>query len=146
MSNNRKLGQTEAQVTAAKEKAAKRPSLMRKGVLMAEERPGFIRRWVNEDFGRVESLMDIGWSPVEGRGQDISDSRIQVNTALGSVVRRVVNRSAESSAKTAILMEIPEELYREIEDARHERNQRTERALDPNSRRNRDNFGFMKKE
>ena len=142
MSKDRKLGQP-GKVGATDSKVKRRP-LVRKGVLMAEERPGFIRRWVNEDFGRVESLMEIGWQPVEGRGQDISDSRIQVNTSLGNVVRRVVNRSHEASAKTAILMEIPEELYREIEEARYERNRRTERALDPNVHR--DSFGYMKKE
>jgi hypothetical protein len=97
------------------EKRPARTRLRRQKLLVSKDRPGFVRRFVNETYGRVEMLEEDGWTVVEGQGEDISDSRIQVNKNRKNVVRRIVNRGDRAKIHTAILMEIPEELYNEMQ-------------------------------
>lgn len=109
-------------------KRPKRVGLVRRRILEAKKRPGYVRRWVNEDTGAVEAYKEAGWECVSG-SEDISDSRVQNESKLGSVVRRVVNRDRDASAKTAVLMEIPEEWYEEAQKEKQLEVDKTEQAI-----------------
>ena len=119
------------------DKKAKRPErvpLHRRKVLAAKERPGYVRRFVNEEAGRVQDFLAAGWTPVSG-SEDESDARVQKGSILGSVVRRVVNKDKDARYNTAVLMEIPEELYNEDQVAKRNAIQQNMDALDPKKRR-----------
>lgn len=63
--------------------------------LAAEKRPGFVRRWVNDIRGRIEQFtVQNDWEPVKDE--------------TGKVTRRAVGKGEE-----AVLLEIPEDYYRE---------------------------------
>lgn len=91
----------------------KRVPIHQQKSLSAKTRTGFVRRIVNEELGRVESFKMAGWTVVEGRNENDSDIRAQNGTQLGTEVRYVVNRDHQARCSTAVLMEIPEELYNE---------------------------------
>lgn len=63
--------------------------------LSAPQRPGFVRRWVNDVTGRVDRFRDNGWDAVQEDGTD---------------ARHV---GGNKNPLKAVLMEIPEEFYRE---------------------------------
>ena len=118
-------------------KASNRPqrtSLQRRRLLEAKERPGYRRRWVNEEVGAIEDYIEAGWSPVAGNA-DASDTRVQNESKLGSTVRRVVNRSKDASCHYAVLMEIPEELYQEQQTHKQLENDEIEASIDPRLRK-----------
>lgn len=102
---------TEKNIHLDTEKRPKRVALHRQSVLSAEQRPGFIRRWVNEEAGRVERFMKAGWKPVGGEEANTSGKLAQTESQLGSIVRKVVNKDRDANCRTAILMEIHEDLY-----------------------------------
>lgn len=108
----------------------KRTPLHRRRLLEAKKRPGYNRRWINEEIGAVEAYKEASWMPVEGE-EDASDNRAQKESQLGSVVRRVVNRDPNASAKTAILMEIPEDLYNEDQAEKQKQVDKIEASYDP---------------
>lgn len=91
---------------------ARRP-LQAQNALAYASRQGWVRRWVNDTMGRLEAFQDAGWTFVDGKDQDTSDKAVSDASALGSVVRRVVNRGLGADNKTAVLMEIPQEWYDE---------------------------------
>ena len=76
--------------------------------------------------------MAVGWVPVEGHEIDLSDTRVQTESKLGKVVKRVVNRDPNASTPYAILMKIPTELYKEIQAEKQKVNDRIDEAMDPN--------------
>lgn len=78
-----------------------------KSLLRAEQRPGFVRRYVNDVDARIQMFLDAGYEPVTGQ-DNVNDYRAQDGSQLGSVVRKPVGGGI-----TAVLMEIPEEFYRE---------------------------------
>lgn len=76
----------------------------------APERKGFVRRIFNHDPsnpGRIERAQLAGWSGVQDDSR-IGDPKTSVAAQFGSVVTRPVGKGV-----TGVLMEIPEELYRE---------------------------------
>jgi len=107
-------------VDRAKNRPERKP-LHRRRLLEAKPKKGFIRRWVNEDIGAVEAYEEAGYSLVLENGADISDKRAQESSQMGSVTRRVVNKSSSARTQTAVLMEIPEEFYKE-DQAEKQRN------------------------
>lgn len=78
-----------------------------KNLLRAEQRPGFVRRYVNDVDTRIQMFLEAGYEPVKGQ-DNINDYRAQDGSQLGSVVRKPVGGGV-----TAVLMEIPEEFYKE---------------------------------
>ena len=100
------------------ENRPKRKPLHRKRLLEAEKREGFVRRWVNEEIGAIEAYQEAGYTLVLDKNADASDKRAQEASQIGSVTRRVVNKNRDASAKTAVLMEIPEEYYKEDQAAK----------------------------
>ncbi len=93
--------------------------------------PGFVRRFVNEDYGRVDAFIEAGWALVTNDKNESSEVRLQDGTAVGSVVRKVVNKGANANAKTAVLMEIPEEFFQEDARAKQAKVDEIEAAYDP---------------
>ena len=117
---------------------AKRPErvpMHRKGILTAKGRPGYVRRFVNEEIGRVDDFLAAGWSLVCG-DEDTSTRSVQTESGKGSsVVRRVVNKNPNARYNTAVLMEISEDLYNEDQAAKMAELDTVEQALDPKKRR-----------
>lgn len=109
----------------------KRAPVRRRRVLEAPEIKGFTCRWVNEELGAVEAMQDCGWSIVSGDDVDSRDPRVQDASQSTSVIRRVVNRSPHANTKTAVLMKIPDEDYKEIQAMKSEKNKLIERSIDP---------------
>lgn len=108
----------------------KRVPLRKQKILDAKPRPGYVRRWVNDEFGRIAAFKAAGWTPVVG-DEDASERRAQDESKFGTAVIRVVNRGSTARANIAVLMEIPEELYEADQIAKQEELDRTEKALDP---------------
>lgn len=80
--------------------------------LSAPQKPGYKRRYVNEVPGAIEAYKRAGWTiATDVELDDTHDGFSHVESQLGSVPRRVVNRGATARAATAVLMEIPEEYW-----------------------------------
>ncbi len=92
----------EDQVADARARRERRRAEIGKGEtnLSAPQRPGFVRRWVNDVTGRVDRFRDNGWDAVQENGSD---------------VRHV---GGQKNPLKAVLMEIPEEFYREDQKAK----------------------------
>lgn len=127
-------------------KRPERVSLTKQRILKGEERPGYIRRWVNDITGRVESFIRAGWSPVVGKEQNISDNLLQTESQLGSVVKKVVNKDPNAACRYAVFMEIPEELYNEDQAEKQLENDRIEESYDPQKQKQSGaDYGSMKR-
>lgn len=108
----------------------KRVPLHKRKVLAAPEIPGYVVRYVNESYGRVEAFLEAGWTFVENSSKDASEVGTN-GSAVGSLHRVVVNKDPMSSAKTAVLMKIPEDIYFEAQLDKQAENDDTEAQLDP---------------
>jgi len=137
---------TDKKVIRAKNRPERRP-LHRRRLLDAKPRAGFVRRWVNEEIGAAEAYEEAGWAVVLEDGADTSDKRVQEASQMGSVIRRVVNKSVQASTKTAILMEIPEEYYKEDKAEIHRDLDEKEMSWNPDEikKRNPQLYGNMTK-
>lgn len=100
-----------------------RLKLDQRNTLTTDQRPGFIRRMVNDVNGRVEKLRAFGYEIV-GKPTQVGDERACAATQVGSVVRKPVGGGID-----AVLMEIPEEFYREDQQAKVAKTKEVERAL-----------------
>jgi len=100
-----------------------RLKLDQRNTLTTDQRPGFIRRMVNDVNGRVEKLRAFGYDIV-GKPTQVGDERAGAATQVGSVVRKPVGGGID-----AVLMEIPEEFYREDQQAKVAKTKEVERAL-----------------
>ena len=68
-------------------------------------RPGYVRRWISDSPGRVAQAFDGGWSHVK-------DPKTQ------KPVKRVVDESLGQGGRLGFIMEIPEELWNEDQQAK----------------------------
>lgn len=90
-----------------------------RNVMTASQKPGFVRRWVNDvadasGGSRIEKFKLAGYMVVEDEVK-VGDTQVKnQNQTLGTGARKVV----DSSGKTAVLMEIPKELYEEDQRAK----------------------------
>lgn len=73
--------------------------------LAAPSRPGFTRRFFNDDANRIAEAHELGYDPV-------SETRAKT-PGLGSHDSRLVGTKATGEPLRAILMETPDELYAE---------------------------------
>lgn len=90
----------------------KRTPLAKQAKLKFDQKPGYMTRVVNEEFGRIEAFLTAGWKIREGG--DLTNRKDGTDASqMGSAVRRVVNKGRDASAHTAVVMEIPIELYNE---------------------------------
>lgn len=96
-------------------RAANRPErvpLFKQQVFTAPNRPGFIRRWVNDLPGRIDAFKKAGWTIAVEDIENTHNGLAQVESQLGTTVTRVVNRGLDAPCRNAVLMEIDEEWYR----------------------------------
>lgn len=100
-----------------------RTPIGRRNVLTAEQRPGYVRRWVNDEDGRIAMFQEAGYEPVK-TPTEVGDPMAGNASQLGSVVRKPVG-----GGKTAVLMEIPEEFYLEDQAAKEAHLKAKEGAL-----------------
>jgi hypothetical protein len=127
MSKERKIN-TEDKTRA--QDRPKRVPVQRKKLLNAKEREGFTRRFVNEEYGAVDAMIENGWSLVSG-DENASDARVQNGSQTASVVRIVVNRDPNARARTAVLMEIPTDIYDEYQQYKQDNIDEIEKSYDP---------------
>ena len=73
--------------------------------LTAPARPGFTRRWFNDDGNRIAEAQELAYDFVHEAGLKTSD--------LGSRTSRLVGTKANGEPLHAYLMETPDELYAE---------------------------------
>lgn len=85
----------------------KRIPLGSRNVLTAPKKPGFVRRFVNDKGDRIQSFKDAGWLTVDDVTKTGDDKAGRV-TSMGSGANPHVG-----GGQRAVLMEIPEEIYKE---------------------------------
>lgn len=92
------------------------------------DRPGWVRRWVNDVGSRIPSLIDRGWKLVQrGAAPDVTNSMGRGNTDIGGGVS-VVSTMGEGPVNVR-LMEIPKRLYDLQMEAIHEPVRQTEKSI-----------------
>lgn len=91
----------------------KRTPIGTRNKLTAEDRPGYVRRWVNDVNGRVQMFEEAGYNAVRVP-TEVGEGVSADATQLGSVVRKPVGGGVN-----AVLMEIPKE-WNEEDQARKE--------------------------
>lgn len=106
------LAQPDLQGAEANETQAVEPTRRRKRAnlggfsqrLEAETRPGYVRRWVNDDAGRPERLhQDLAY-------EFVTDGSVKSDVP-GSRIARIVGRKPTGEPMHAYLMETPETEY-----------------------------------
>lgn len=97
-------------------------SLVQKSALGAYKRPGFIRRWVTDVGDAINEYVQKGYAPVRSKDAVVQDGRIQHGTQLGILAKKIVNPRHSSLGTYGILMEIPEEIYKENQIAKTVKN------------------------
>ena len=103
----------------------KRTPVGSRRALWAKDRPGFSRRWVNDQGDRVSMFREAGYNPVT-EDADESDTSINSPSKMGSVSRKSVGGDMY-----AVLMEVPEEFYREDQQVKQDYVDEIESGFDP---------------
>lgn len=88
------------------------PVGVRRNKMLAPNRKGYLRRWVNDDPGRIKAFLDGGWRFVK-ENISIGEGPGDGNTSLGSNIEIHVGRDMENGSLRAKLMEIPQKYYDE---------------------------------
>lgn len=122
-----KSGKATGATTGAPAQLERVPMHVRQAI-QAPSRPGYRRRVVfsSKDMaGRVARLQAAGYTIVDD-GSSIGDPREGLAAGTGSASTRVVN---PSNGGTGVLMEIPEEFYKQDMDAKHKKIDDDEESL-----------------
>lgn len=91
--------------------------------LSAPKRPGFVRRWVNDDGARLQLAQDAGYAFAESEHPSGS------NAEPGTRVSRVVGSKEDGSPLKAYLMEQREEWYAEDQATKQAEIDKTEQQI-----------------
>jgi hypothetical protein len=89
--------------------------------LTAPEKPGFVRRWMNDSGNRIAQAEDLAY-------EFVSDPSIK-STDEGSRVSRVVGTQANGEPLRAYLMETPVEEYRAGLEEKERHNSQIDEAI-----------------
>jgi len=89
--------------------------------LSAPERPGFIRRWVNDNGNRIANVDELAYDHVTDKGVQSSDP--------SSRISRLVGTKAGGEPLRSYLMETPAELYAEGIAEREQIHSQVDQAL-----------------
>lgn len=124
---------SDKKTTSDKSKRPKRIPLHVQKKLGFAERPGYVRRLVNDVGDRIERYKLAGWTHVLNQDEnDISDINTQKGSSERSPVKVIVNEGLDAKAKYGYLLEIEEELFNEDRDAlRAKRKESTEDRINP---------------
>lgn len=88
--------------------------------MMAEKKPGFVRRWVNDESNNIDRRTRQGYSFV--------DEGNAATTDIGSAKSIQVSKQRNVETR-AYLMEIPEEFYNEDQQEKENQIRRTETSI-----------------
>lgn len=110
-----------------KEESRKRIPLGTRNVLTAPQRPGFVRRFVNDKGDRIQRFKDAGYSIVED-AIIVGDDKIGKPTQVGSGV------SSQGDGQRKVLMEIPEKYYLEDKKMKQDKITSVENEIKRNSK------------
>ena len=88
------------------EQMKKRVPLGTRNILTAPKKPGFVRRFVNDRGDRIQQFINAGYSIVS-EDIEVGDPKIGKPKQIGSIV------SSQRDGQRKVLMEIPEEFYKE---------------------------------
>jgi hypothetical protein len=114
--------EAEAKRSAGREEAGRNsrvPLGVARAKLSVPSRPGYVRRWINDEEGRLMNAEAGGYQFAQDASLQIGAPDVDnVNRDLGARISRVVDKS---SGKKAYLMEIKEEHYREDQQAKAEK-------------------------
>lgn len=91
----------------------------------APQRPGYVRRWVNDDVGRLDAAQQGGYEFVTGE----STSEGGATDGMGTKISRVVGSRDNGQPITAYLMEIKQEWYDEDQQAKNRKIDENEAAI-----------------
>lgn len=105
----------------------KRVPLGSRNILTAPRRAGFVRRFVNDKGDRIQAFKDAGWALVEET--PVGDPQIGRASSMGSLTNPHVG-----AGQRAVLMEIPEEYYREDYNAAQAEITKVENEIKRNSK------------
>lgn len=110
-------------------------------------KPGHVGRWVNDEPGKIEAYEAAGYSIVQDLSGSTHSGRAQDASQTGSAARVIVNKDPNALARYAILMEIPEEFYKEDQAAKQALLDEKEMSWNPAEmkKRNPDLYGEMKR-
>jgi|WetSurMetagenome_2_1015567.scaffolds.fasta_scaffold243649_1 hypothetical protein len=97
----------------------KRTPLHSRNKLTAQNRKGYVRRFVNDDEDRIREFEEAGWKIVRG-DVPVGDKSIAREASMGSPVMKSVG-----GGKKAYLMETKEEWYAEDQDVKQKKIQET---------------------
>lgn len=102
----------------------KRTPIHQRNVLtVGNKREGHRQRWVNDVDGRVAMFEEAGYTIVQ-RPTEVGDKQAGAANQVDRVVRKPVGGGV-----SAVLMEIPEEFYREDQMAKEAKIKDSERSL-----------------
>jgi hypothetical protein len=84
------------------------------------DKPGFVRRWFNDDKGgsNIAAALASGWRFSERQEVQLNAAVTPRNTDLGSRVQECVGTNENGNALFAYLMEIPQWLFDKHQEAR----------------------------
>lgn len=96
--------------------------------LTVPERPGYKRRWINDDGkGRLQAAKEGGYTHVED--PDLMAGQDGGGDKPDSRVSRIVGRAEGGKPLRAFLMEIPSELYKEDQASKQRALDEVDRAI-----------------
>lgn len=87
------------------EQPRKRIKLGTRNILSAPQKPGFVRRFVNDTGDRIQMFKEAGWNTVDDVNQ-VGDPKLGKPSLIGSGANPHVG-----GGQRAVLMELPEEIY-----------------------------------
>ena len=108
------------------EETTKRPErvpLVSRNILTAPQRHGYVRRFVNNEPGRINGFKAAGYEIVQGDAQ-IGDPKIGKGLLPGSAVAMPVG-----GGQNAVLMEIKQEYYDEDQKVKQDKITREENDM-----------------
>lgn len=100
----RDRAETSGPVREPQGRAERVPLGVRKQKLLAETRPGYVGRWINDQDNRVQQALLGGYDFVVKDAKASSDD-------VGNRISRIVGTKASGHPLTAYLMEIPKPLW-----------------------------------
>lgn len=90
--------------------------------LQASQRPGFVRRWINDDGSRTQAALQGGYEFVRKDGQAST-------TDIGEAVSQIVGKAESGNPMRAYLMEIREDWFTEDQATKQELINATEKQI-----------------
>lgn len=115
----------------------KRTPIGQRNVLTVDRKePGFVYRFVNDVNERIEAFKQNGWEVVPAKDAKIGDKRVEQTSTEGSAALVSVGGGTKSC-----LMRIPEDWYKEDQDAKQAEIKRLEQTMKDDAQRE---FGQIK--